>query len=81
MSGVPLEVARGSEDAHCWAKVGRDAAPRIYFRIWCGRNFHLLLNLNKWKIITDRTVTHGTVTQNLEISHWGLSLKWLTRRT
>jgi hypothetical protein len=36
--------------------------------------FHLLLNLNKWKIITDRTVTHGTVTQNLERSHWGLSL-------
>ena len=38
------------------------------------RNFHLLLNLNKWKIITDGTVTHGTVTQNLERSHWGLSL-------
>jgi hypothetical protein len=43
-------------------------------RIGANTIFHLLLYLNKWKIITDRTVTHGTVTQNLERSHWGLSL-------
>ena len=65
--GTELRVGEKACAHRYCQKVGKALAPDSIYRTWYKRNFHLLLNLNKWKINTDRTVTNGTVTQNPEV--------------